>query len=65
MTKEFIQLGKHRVRKSCIKKYFPEGTEQINIYYSPSRLHSDFEIVHFGTIRRRNFALKTLDKCFM
>jgi hypothetical protein len=63
--KEFIQIDKYRIRKNCIKKYVPEGTHQLNIYYSPSRNKIDVEILKFTSTKARNAALSELDAYFI
>jgi hypothetical protein len=63
--KEFIQIDKFRIRKSCIKKYVPMGWNQLNIYYSASRNKIDVEILKFKHRAELEKAVNTLDTHFI
>jgi hypothetical protein len=63
--KEFIQIDKFRIRKSCIKKYLPIGEKQLNIYYSASRSKIDVEIFNFNTFEERENYINVLDTQFI
>lgn len=61
MTKQFIKIGKERIRISTIKRYKEVGDDSIRIQYSVSKDNPN-AIVYSGLTNREQYnIIKTLD----
>lgn len=60
-----ILIGEERFKKSIIKHYKAQGTNQLNVYFNTSSLHPEMKCIVFGGTVKRNIALKQLDDWFL
>lgn len=65
MTKEFVELGEYRIRKSCIKKYKTNGALSINVYYTTSKTSVNYDVLTFPSKIIRNRECYKLDLIFV
>jgi len=63
--KTFVKINEVRLAKSSIKKYTPNGTNKLNVYYSPSRNKIDVETFDFPSKGKRDDMVDTLDTIFL
>lgn len=57
----FVIIQNVRIHANTIKKYRPQSTNQLYIYYSASRNRIDFEDFKFETEEERDEVLTMLD----
>lgn len=65
MAATFIKINDTRLIKSSIKRYIPNGTTSINVYYCPSRNKMDVETFSFSTKKLRDGMIARLDGLFL
>ena len=64
MKKEFIKIGEDRIRISTIKKYSPNGSNRLNVYFNVSRDKIEVATYPFDTESKRDDMLNQLDTIF-
>lgn len=57
----FVEIMETRIRKTCIKKYYPVGETKIGIVYNTSRYKIDLETIDCKDNEMREDLLTILD----
>lgn len=65
MTKQFILIGKRRIRISLIKYYEPRDETKIAIWFSVSKTSTNVDILDCGSIPNINLVFLVLDKILL
>jgi len=65
MAATFIKINDTRLIKSSIKRYIPNGSTSLNVYYNPSRNKLDVETFTFSTKKLRDDMIAKVDAIFL